>query len=114
MPRDVIDLIDVVGNHARTEILRHLSGGPLSAMDLAAALEIHHASVHRHLVQLEAHGLVAASTDIEPGQRRGAKDVVWKAVSEQIEELARRWTSYAAGLPEPSASSSCDSARGES
>ena len=97
MPREVVDLVDVIGNHARTEILRRLSAGPLSAMELAAVLDIHHASVHRHLVRLEEHGLVTASTDAEPGHRRGNKGVRWSVVPERVEQLGRQWIEYASG-----------------
>ena len=100
MPRevlDIIDIIDVIGNHARTEILRLLSRGPSSALDLAETLNIHHTSVHRHLVQLERHGLVKPNPAVEPGRRQGQKHVTWSPVPERLRELAHRWLEYASG-----------------
>lgn len=93
MPQEVLAIIDVIGSQSRTEILRLLSArGPRTALDLAADMEIPHATVHRHLVQLERCGLIAA--DAAPGHRRGQK-VLWRVVSEKVRELGQTWISYA-------------------
>lgn len=93
MPLEVQAVIDVIGNLARTEILRILARQPMSAVDLADAMEVHHASVHRHLAKLEAAGLVIATA--EPGQRRGNKHVIWSTVTERVVELGSQWIAYA-------------------
>lgn len=95
MPREVLAIIDVIGNHARTEILRRLAHSPRSAVDLAAELEVAHSSVHRHLLKLEEQGLVEA--DVDPGQRRGRKTVIWRTVPERVAELGQLWIGYASG-----------------
>ncbi len=93
MPLEVQAIIDVIGNSARTEILRILTRQPMSAVDLAAVLEVHHASVHRHLTKLESYGLVAATA--AAGQRRGNKHVVWSTVPERVSALGAQWVAYA-------------------
>lgn len=95
MPEEVARIIEVLGNHARTEILRRLAHQPMTAVDLAAELDVAHSSVWRHLVQLEEHGLVKAEGD--PGKRRGNKSLVWETVPERVTELGRRWIDYANG-----------------
>lgn len=94
---EVRSLADVIGNHTRTELLHRLSvGGPATATQLAARLEVHHASVHRHLRLLEQHGLVAADAPL--GHRRGNKSLLWRAIPDAIAGLGTRWVAYAAGL----------------
>ena len=95
MTEEVAEIIEVLGNHARTEILRRLAQRPMTAVDLAAGLDVSHTSVWRHLVLLEEHGLVTA--DVEPGRRRGNKNVVWGTVPERVREMGTRWSEYASG-----------------
>lgn len=93
MPREVLDIIEVIGNHARTEILRRVAHESSTATELGEAMGISRSSIFRHLDELERHGLVVA--DVEPGQRRGNKTVRWAAVPERIEQLGRQWIEYA-------------------
>jgi DNA-binding transcriptional ArsR family regulator len=88
-------MIEIIGSQVRTEILRLLSLQPCTAVDLADALGVAHSSVHRHLVVLEGHGLIA--TDVESGHRRGQRTVTWCAVPSKVGELGRRWAAYASG-----------------
>lgn len=93
MPLEVQAVIDVIGNLARTEILRILTRQPMSAVELAEALEVHHASAHRHLTKLESYGLVVATA--APGRRRGNKHVVWSTDPKRIRDLGAHWIAYA-------------------
>lgn len=94
MPEGVLDAIDIIGNNVRTEILRRLAQQPMTTLALAEQLEVHHASVHRHLVLLEQRGLVAA--DVGPGKRRG-QTVTWETNLEKVAEIGRTWIDYASG-----------------
>ena len=93
-PAGVRVAIDVIGNNVRTEILRILARDALTALELAERLRVHHASVHRQLVLLEEHGLVAA--DVGRGRRRG-QTVTWRADPEKIAEVGKLWIDYASG-----------------
>ena len=108
MPQEVLDIIDVIGNHARTEILRRVAHEASTATELGEAMGISRSSIFRHLDELERHGLVVA--DVEPGQRRGNKTVRWSGVPERVEELGRQWISYASGGSQ--SETSADSAGG--
>ncbi len=94
MPEEVRVAIDVIGNNVRTEILRRLSRRAMTTLELAEQLRVHHASVHRHLVFLEEHGLVMA--DVDRGRRRG-QNVTWHANRTKIAEVGRLWIDYASG-----------------
>lgn len=95
MSQEVLAIIDVIGNHVRTEILRRLARSPMTAVDLAADIDIAHSSVHRHLVHLEERGLVSA--DAEPGHRRGNKGLLWATVPEKVTAMDEAWIKYALG-----------------
>ena len=96
MPEEVLAIIDVIGHHVRTEILRRLAHSPMTVVDLATEMDVAHSSVHRHLVKLEEHGLVAADT--EPGQRAGrGRTVLWRTAPERVLEVGQLWISYATG-----------------
>lgn len=95
MPPEVVRLIDAIGNHTRTEILRLLSQQPMTAVDLAAALEVAHSSVNRSLAKLETAGLVTADTP--PGRRRGRVQNTWSTVPAQVQTLGQAWVEYALG-----------------
>lgn len=92
MPEEVLVAIDVIGNNVRTEILRRLARRPVTGHDLAREIGVHPASVHRHLVLLEAHGLVAA--DVARGKRRG-QIVTWRTESDRVADVGRTWIGYA-------------------
>lgn len=100
MPKEVLAIIDVIGNNVRTEVLRCLSVQPMTAVELGEALEMAASSLHRHLTTLEERGLVRA--DVRPGQRRGGRTVTWSADREQVLKLAAQWGAYATG-DEPTA-----------
>lgn len=95
MTEELASIIDVLGNHARTEILCRLAQQPMTTVELAYELGVSHSSVWRHLVLLEDHGLVLA--DVESGRRRGNKHVQWETVPERVRELGTRWIRYASG-----------------
>lgn len=95
MPRRVIDIIEIIGSHARTEILRLLALEPATTVELGEALGTTRVTIYRHLIYLEEHGLVTA--DLKPGDRRGNRGIRWSVVPERVEELGRQWISYASG-----------------
>jgi len=94
MPEEVRVVIDIIGNHVRTEILRTLALQPLTTLQLADRLRVHHASAHRNLVLLEEHGLVSA--DVGAGKRRG-QTVTWQTNPEKLAEVGQLWVDYASG-----------------
>ncbi|MDE0776286.1 MAG: helix-turn-helix domain-containing protein [Nocardioides sp.] len=94
MPEEVLSVIDVIGNNVRTEILRRLAQGALTAGSLAEQIGVHVGSVHRHLVMLEQHELV--TTDVDPGKRRGQM-VLWRTNTSRLAEWAEVWERYASG-----------------
>jgi ArsR family transcriptional regulator len=100
MPEEVQIIIDIIGNKVRTAVLRYLSEEPRTSIELAELLEVHHASIHRHLVLLEEHGLVVA--DVERGHRQG-KTVLWSTVRGKVEELGQMWVRYATADDAPPA-----------
>lgn len=57
-----------------------------------ALIGVHPASIHRHLIVLERHGLVSA--DVAPGRRRG-QSVTWRTETDQVAEFGRTWVRYA-------------------
>lgn len=95
MPEEVLVAIELMGNNVRTEILRRLSRQPSTAHELAERIEVHAASVHRHLVLLEEHHLVSA--DVEPAERRRFQTVTWQTHRGRVAELGRLWADYASG-----------------
>jgi DNA-binding transcriptional ArsR family regulator len=92
MPKEVLVAIETIGNNVRTEILRQTSEVGLTALELADRIGVHPASIHRNLVVLERHGLVAA--DVAPGRRRG-QSVRWRTQTDQVAEFGRTWVRYA-------------------
>lgn len=94
LPKGVRVAIDVIGNNVRTEILRVLARQPMTTAELAERIEIHHASVHRHLVLLEEKGLVTA--DVGRGRRRG-QTVTWRTNTEKVAQVGKVWIDYASG-----------------
>jgi predicted transcriptional regulator len=95
MTEEVAAMIEVLGSHVRTEVIRRLAQQPMTAVDLAVELGVAHSSVWRHLVLLEERGLVTA--DADPGRRRGNKHLVWATVPERVAEMGRQWIEYASG-----------------
>lgn len=92
MPKAVLVAIETIGNNVRTEILRRVSERGLTALELADMIGVHPASIHRHLIVLERHGLVSA--DVAPGRRRG-QSVTWRTETDQVAEFGRTWVRYA-------------------
>ena len=92
MPKEVLVAIETIGNNVRTEILRRVSERGLTALELADRIGVHPASIHRHLIVLERHGLVSA--DVAPGKRRG-QSVKWRTKTDQVAEIGRTWVRYA-------------------
>lgn len=95
MPDEIAAVVTLISNPVRTEILHHLSSRPMTAIELSAAIDLVHSSIHRHLIVLEQHGLVNA--DLPPGQRRGVHGLYWHIATDRIRETADKWASYAAG-----------------
>lgn len=91
MPNNVLAAIETIGNNVRTEILRLVSAQSLTAIELADQIGVHPASIHRHLIVLERHGLVAA--DVAPGRRRG-QSVTWRTQTDQVADVGRTWVRY--------------------
>lgn len=94
MPEEVKVVIDALGNAARTEILRLLATNSLTAAQLAAQLNINHASVHRHLSALELAGLVRAD---QPSGARVGVTVQWSTDIDAVSAALGRWFTYVAG-----------------
>lgn len=94
LPEGVRVAIDVIGNNVRTEILRVLARQPMTTIELAEQMRVHHASVHRHLGRLEENGLVTA--DVGRGRRRG-QTVTWRTNTEKVAEVGKVWIDYASG-----------------
>jgi DNA-binding transcriptional ArsR family regulator len=100
MPKEVLAILDAIGNSARTEILRHLSVRSMSTPELAEAIGVDHSRVLRHLAVLEDLGLVSA--DHPRGSRRGVGRVVmWETNQDRVSEVANIWRSYATGQTYP-------------
>ena len=91
MPKEVLVAIETIGNNVRTEILRQISERGLTALELADRIGVHPASIHRHLIVLERHGLVSA--DVAPGRRRG-QSVTWRTETDRVEKVGRTWVQY--------------------
>lgn len=90
-------VIEVLGNRARTEILRRLHV-PKTATELAAELGLSRASVHRHLLLLEQHEYVRG--DVPPNERAQRQSVTrWSRDPEKIRSAAQMWGDYASGVP---------------
>ena len=87
-------MIEVIGNHTRTEILRLLAVRRMTTVELAEVLEVAHSSIHRNLALLETHGLVTASVEAA-ARRRGNKDVTWTTNQAKVAELGAQWIAYA-------------------
>ncbi|WP_035748979.1 ArsR/SmtB family transcription factor [Arthrobacter sp. 35W] len=82
---DVEAAVATFGNRGRNEILRFLAAhGPASRGDIVAAVSSGEPSVAKHLLALEAAGVVTA--DVEPGRRHG-RSPRYSADQERIKEL---------------------------
>lgn len=100
MPKEVLAILDAIGNRVRTEILRHLSARQLTVADLADMTGVDRSSVLRHLRVLEDLGLVSA--DHPPGERLGrGRTVLWHTNRERVAEIANIWQAYATGQSHP-------------
>lgn len=95
MPEGVARVVELISNAVRTEILRHAAVAPITAVELSHATGVVHSSIYRHLVHLEAAGLVKA--DHEPQHRRG-REVRWSVCPDRVREVADFWVAYATGL----------------
>lgn len=95
IPGKVRSAIEIMGNAARTEILRHLARGPMTIAQLADVVGAAGPSIHRHLKVLEDAGLVTA--DRPPGSRFGPGGAMWRAAPDRISEMAAEWARYATG-----------------
>lgn len=93
-PREVSRAIDVIGNAARTEILRALSEGPRTTHELALSVGTSRVSAHRHLQVLEEAGLVRG--DRPPGTRLGDA-TSWTLAPDAVREMAAKWVDYVTG-----------------
>jgi len=95
MPREVSATIEIIGNRARTEILHWLSlDATLTATELAERLGATRTGTHGNLVILERAGLITGAPG--PDDRQG-RTVHWTVKHDQVRELARVWSDYAAG-----------------
>ena len=95
MPEEVTAVIYTIGNRARGALLHTLAQhGSLSAQDIAQRVGAAHSSVHRHLLELEAQGLVHADT--ASGQRHG-RTVAWSVDVERVNQLVDVWRDYLTG-----------------
>src|SRR6266508_4064971 len=94
MPKEVLAVIDAIGNRARTEILRHLSAGQLTVADLAELTGVDRSWILRHLTVLEELGLVSA--DHARGERLGrGRTVLWQTNRDRVVAVAAIWQAYA-------------------
>ena len=96
MPKEVLAIIDAIGNRVRTEILRHLSVRQMTVAELAERTAVDRSWILRHLALLEELGVVAA--DHPPGERLGrGRTVLWTTNRERVVEVAAIWRAYATG-----------------
>ena len=101
MPREVVAVIDAIGNRVRTEILRLLAATPMTAGDLAKETGGDVTRVRRHLAVLEERGLVYAD---RPPEERGpgrGRSVLWRTDRARAEEAGRLWIDYVTGTYAP-------------
>lgn len=94
MPPGMGEVAAVMGNRARTEILRLASQRPMTAPELADTVGLSGVSAWRHLGALEELGLVDA--DVPQGQRKGVT-VRWSTNCDRVRALGGRWAAYATG-----------------
>lgn len=98
MPRDVLAIVDTIGNRVRTEILHLLARSPMTAGELADAVGGDVTHIRRHLAVLEELGLVVAD---RPPEQRGpgrGRSVVWRTSHRRVEEVGRAWIDYVIGV----------------
>lgn len=85
MPLEVETVIALIGNRARSEIVRTLAQrGPLTASALAESVGVVRSRVHVHIAALEAEGLIAGDV---PASERAGRTVHW-AVNLAVVERA--------------------------
>lgn len=96
MPREVLAILDAIGNRVRTEILRHLSARHMTVAELADLTGVDRSSILRHLRVLEELGMVSA--DHPPGERLGrGRLVLWHTNPTRVAEIANIWLAYVTG-----------------
>lgn len=89
---EVVIASEVMGNSARTEVLRMLSlDGPLTTSEVARRLDTDRRGAHRHLGWLRDHGFVTAD-EID---NRGT--IHWRVVPEQLPTAPTAWLRYVSG-----------------
>lgn len=94
LPEGVSSAIDVMGNRARTEILRQLAThGPSTLSELAEGIEATRQATHGHVRLLERLGVLEG--DLPPEQRRG-RTVRWRANEARVRALVQEWLDYVA------------------
>lgn len=97
MPPEVEAIIDVIGNHVREAIVRHLAlAGPSTAAEICEALGVAtRGLIHQHLRALRDAGLV--ESDIPPEQRRGRRPLRWTINHRQLDQHLDRLRDYLHG-----------------
>lgn len=94
-PHDVSRAIDVLGNHARVELLHQLMrDAPLDSDTLAQALDVGVRQVNEHLRELRAHGLVVAEPVAGP---HGHLRAGWSVARPRLEYIATTYCEYLLG-----------------
>lgn len=97
-PKEVTTAIKIMGNEARTEILRRLVlEGPLTVPELAAAVGSSTMSAYRHVLALEEAGLVTG--DLPVGERAG-RTVSWSVDVDAVRRVPHTWLSHVLGSAE--------------
>lgn len=98
MPKEVADIVDVIGNRTRTEILNLIATRVMTANELAAETGVDVTTIRRHLETLEDHGLVAGTpppAERTPGGR--GRKISWSTDHAQVAAQGQQWIAYATG-----------------
>lgn len=95
MPLEVETVIELIGNRARSEIVRTLARrGPLTASELAEAVGVVRSRVHVHITALEAQGLITGDVPIAA---RAGRTVRWALDTAVLERALAVFGDYLQG-----------------
>lgn len=76
------DVFDILADEYSREILAHANDAPMSAQELAKALDAHHTTVYRRLERLEDLDLITGQQRVDPED--GHHYTVYKTTLEEM------------------------------
>lgn len=93
MPPDVVQAIERMGSHIRTQLLHELTHAnrPLTTPELVTAVGASRIATRENLHALEELGLVTATY---PPSDRAGRRVEWSVDTPRVRELADHWRAY--------------------